>query len=169
MWRDDKASKFELLRPLERLEKYRIKRKNGKVAFKKASFKTKCFYSSSKATPLMIISINVFCGIVRVQNINGNVSFWYLSFLQMQCEYISLESLEKWIYFCYLFCHATMVSSQEATASKHLLWCTNSKPLIVKGKTNILYWKCSNVSSLNSLILYILVFGEYHAWILHFF
>jgi len=38
---------------------------------------------------------------------------------KMQCEYISLESLERWIYFCYLFCHATMVSSQEATA---MLW-----------------------------------------------
>nr|XP_018671569.1 nck-associated protein 1 isoform X2 [Ciona intestinalis] len=38
---------------------------------------------------------------------------------KMQCEYISVESLERWIYFGYLLCHTSMVSSQEATAG---LW-----------------------------------------------
>uniref|UniRef100_H2ZNY3 Nck-associated protein 1 n=1 Tax=Ciona savignyi TaxID=51511 RepID=H2ZNY3_CIOSA len=38
---------------------------------------------------------------------------------KMQCEYISIESLERWIYFGYLLCHPSMVSSQEATTG---LW-----------------------------------------------
>jgi len=34
---------------------------------------------------------------------------------KLQCEYISLESLEKWIYFGYLFSHSFMTTSHDAT------------------------------------------------------
>ncbi|XP_039255502.1 nck-associated protein 1-like isoform X1 [Styela clava] len=34
---------------------------------------------------------------------------------KMPCEYLSIEDMEKWIYFGYLLCHATMVSQQEAS------------------------------------------------------
>lgn len=35
---------------------------------------------------------------------------------KMPCEYLSLETMEKWIYFGYLLCHSSLVSNQEATA-----------------------------------------------------
>ncbi|CAK8685235.1 nck-associated protein 1-like isoform X1 [Clavelina lepadiformis] len=38
---------------------------------------------------------------------------------KMQCEYVNMESLERWIYFGYLFCHSSFVSSQEVTTG---LW-----------------------------------------------
>jgi len=49
--------------------------------------------------------------------LNPSVSDW------VQCEYLSLESYEKWIFFGFLFCHNQMTSDAQATA---MLW----KPLL---------------------------------------